>query len=79
MEPVTLLKPLKGIDNDLKANLKSCFLQDHPKFELIFSVADPDDPAVDLVTDLLSDFPHVDAKLMIGIDFFDRETSLQLN
>ncbi len=68
--PVTLLKPLKGFDTCLKENLESCFLQNYSKFEIIFSVATANDPAVPVVQHLLAKYPHVDAKLLIGKKYF---------
>ncbi|KAJ1564942.1 hypothetical protein HK096_005425, partial [Nowakowskiella sp. JEL0078] len=65
---VTVLRPLKGIDENLFENLESSFLQCYPhsKFEIIFSVASEDDPAIKIVKDLSKLYPEVDAKLIIG-------------
>jgi ceramide glucosyltransferase len=53
--PVSILKPLKGADNGLRENLKSIFQLDYPEYELIFSVADPADPAYELVRELITE------------------------
>ncbi|MBI3543628.1 MAG: glycosyltransferase [Deltaproteobacteria bacterium] len=65
-EPVSILKPLKGVDSGLRENLQSFFSLDYPKFELIFSVADARDPACRLIEDLMDKNPGVDARLIIG-------------
>ena len=57
------------MDASLEQNLESCFLQDHPQFEIIFSVADPNDPAVPVVKKLLMKYPKVDARLNVGKSF----------
>lgn len=64
--PVTILKPLKGADSDLKQNLETFFNLDYPKFELLFSVADPFDPAFDVACELIRKHPHVRARLITG-------------
>jgi ceramide glucosyltransferase len=63
--PVTIFKPLKGVDENLRQNLESFFTQDYPRFELIFGVNDDDDPAVEIVRNLISVYPHVPARLVI--------------
>ncbi len=67
-EGVTILKPLCGHDSGLEENLRSFFLLEHPRFELIFSVADPTDPAVSLVKRLRGRYPLVRSKLIIGAE-----------
>jgi ceramide glucosyltransferase len=68
--PVTVLKPLKGMDEELEENLRSFFHLDYPVFQLIFGVADPDDPAIDVVEKLQREFPDRDARLVIGCPAF---------
>jgi len=63
---VTIIRPLKGVDCNLYENLVSSFRQDYPNFEIIFSVASENDPAVKVVRNLMKIFPKVDAKLIIG-------------
>ncbi|GAA6016640.1 hypothetical protein JCM11491_006028 [Sporobolomyces phaffii] len=63
---VSILRPLRGLDTNLYENLEASFLQDYPKFEIIFSVAEPDDAAIPIVEELARLYPHVEAKLLIG-------------
>ena len=67
LPPVTVLKPLCGADPDLRANLETFFLQDHPEYELLFGVERPDDPAISVVTDLLAAYPHVRARVIAHV------------
>ena len=60
------MKPLKGIDEGLEENLRSFFQLDYPVFQLIFGVADADDPAIEVVQKLLREFPDRDAQLVVG-------------
>ncbi len=63
---VTVLRPLKGVDNNIRANLEASFLIQYPRFEVLFMVAEPADPVVGVVEELMQRYPHVDAKLLIG-------------
>ena len=68
--PVTIYKPLKGLDEGLEDNLRSFFRLDYPAFQLLFCVADHDDPAIPLVRRLLEEFPDQDARLIVGCPSF---------
>ncbi|ORX99571.1 hypothetical protein K493DRAFT_279503 [Basidiobolus meristosporus CBS 931.73] len=63
---VSILRPIKGVDYGLRENLTSSLKQDYPLFEVIFSIATPDDPAIDVVKDIIAEHQHVDARLIIG-------------
>jgi ceramide glucosyltransferase len=66
--PVSLVRLLCGIDNYAAETLLSTFELDHPRFEILFCVADTDDPVVSLIKDLIAAYPTVDARLLIGDD-----------
>jgi ceramide glucosyltransferase len=57
---------LKGIDNNLFENLESSFKQDYPNFEILLSVADEHDKALPVVRELISLYPNVNARVIIG-------------
>jgi len=63
--PVSILKPLKGLDPELYENLESFCLQDYPRFQLVCAVADPDDPAVAVVRRLQAAHPRADIELVV--------------
>ncbi|XP_022092844.1 ceramide glucosyltransferase-B-like [Acanthaster planci] len=63
---VSILKPLVGIEENLEGNLETFFTLDYPKFELLFGVHTPKDPARKVVESLMKRYPHVDAKLFVG-------------
>ncbi|KAG2190236.1 hypothetical protein INT46_006316 [Mucor plumbeus] len=65
-EGVSIIRPLKGVDLELEANLISSFIQNYPKFEIIFSVASEKDPAIKIVEKLKREYHHVDSRLIIG-------------
>jgi len=47
-----VLKPLHGLDRELQENIESFYLQDYPKYEILFSVHEEVDPAVAVVREL---------------------------
>jgi len=64
-EPISILKPLAGLDADLESNLRTVFEQDYPAFEILFAVREPDDPAAAIVEKLQQEYPHVTSRLLI--------------
>lgn len=57
--PVSILKPLKGVDADLKENLRSLYRIDYPDFEVILGTEDEHDPALALAMRVAAEFPHI--------------------
>lgn len=63
---VSILKPLKGLDDQLETNLESFFRLDAPNTELIFCAADPDEPALEVVRQLQARYPEVPSRIVVG-------------
>jgi ceramide glucosyltransferase len=55
--PVSILKPLRGVDPQMYESFRSHCMQDYPEYEIIFGVSEPEDPAVDAVQRLIREFP----------------------
>jgi ceramide glucosyltransferase len=66
--PVSLVRPLCGIDNYAKDTLRSTFELDYPRYEILFCVASARDPIVPLVEALMAENPGVTARLLTGDD-----------
>jgi len=58
LPPVSILKPLKGVDPEIYQSFRSHCLQDYPEYEIIFGVSDPNDPAIESVRQLQVEFPE---------------------
>ncbi len=54
--PVTILKPVRGLEKDLKNSLRSACLQDYPEYQVVYSVQDSNDPALPLLHEIQAEF-----------------------
>jgi ceramide glucosyltransferase len=63
--PITLLKPLCGLDFELYENLRSFCEQRYPEFQIVFGARDPDDPALAVVERLRREFPGLDVAVVV--------------
>ncbi len=57
--PVSILKPVHGRDPRFYEAIRSHAEQDYPEFEILFGVADPNDPALKDIARLQSEFPKI--------------------
>jgi len=63
--PISVLKPLRGADPRTYECLRSHCLQQYPEFEIIFGVAEANDPAVAKVERLQQEFPSRPIQLLV--------------
>jgi ceramide glucosyltransferase len=63
---VTILKPIKGVEPGLYANLASLAAQDYPDFEMLIGAEDARDPALTVARQVQHDFPAVRIKVFSG-------------
>ncbi len=66
--PVSVVRPLCGIDNYAADTLRSTFELDYPRCEILFCIADATDPVLPLVKGLIAAYPAIGARLLIGDD-----------
>lgn len=64
---VSILKPVKGMDDDSYDNFASFLCQEYSgKVQIIFAAASPDDPVIPLIRQLMNDFTNHDISLVIN-------------
>src|SRR5580704_10737627 len=74
--PVSLVRPLCGLDNYAADTLRSTFDLDYPHCEILFCVATANDPVVPLVEVLIAEHPSANARLLVGDDRVSRNPKL---
>lgn len=55
--PLSILKPVYGIDRDLERNLRSFCTQDYPDYQVVLSLQRADDPALPVLQRIERDYP----------------------
>lgn len=64
--PVSILKPVKGVDPEMYAAFASHCRQDYPSpYEIIFGVHTMQDPAVEAILQLQREFPEQDIRIAV--------------
>jgi ceramide glucosyltransferase len=63
---ISLLKPLKGLEENLEGCLRSFFEQDYPgPLEIVFASAQRDDPAMAVARKLATEYPKVTTRFVL--------------
>lgn len=62
---VSILKPLKGLDDNLFDNLSSFCTQDYPEYEIIFSLQDHNDPAFKVARKIRDKYPEKNISIIV--------------
>jgi len=69
LPPLSILKPLKGVDPEIWESFCSHCEQECPEFQIqiqmIFGVSDPADPAIEVVRKLQSKYPNREIELIV--------------
>jgi len=65
LPPVSVLKPVHGLEAQLKENIESFFRQDYPNYEILFAADEADDPALDVVREVCARYPHIRTRVLV--------------
>jgi ceramide glucosyltransferase len=65
LPPVSLIKPVHGLEPRLKENIESFFRQEYPNFEILFGADTADDAALEVVREVSARYPHVPSRIVV--------------
>jgi ceramide glucosyltransferase len=65
--PVSVLKPVRGLDPGAYDNLSSFCRQDYEEYEVLFAAADPHDPVIPVIEQIARESPPGRVRLITGV------------
>jgi ceramide glucosyltransferase len=65
LPPVSVLKPVHGLEARLRENIESFFRQDYPDFEILFAADEANDAALDVVRAACARYPHIRSRVLV--------------
>jgi ceramide glucosyltransferase len=66
LPPVTIFKPVHGMEEQLAANLESFFQQDYPDYEIIFGARDADNAAAKVAEEIRARYPQIPSRMIFS-------------
>jgi len=66
LPPISVLKPVRGLDREAYENYASFCKQDYPAYEILFAVSDADDPVLPVLEELTREHPERSIRVLIG-------------
>ena len=65
LPPVSVLKPVHGLEARLRENIESFFRQDYPDYEILFAADEADDAALEVVREVCARYPRIRARVLV--------------
>jgi ceramide glucosyltransferase len=65
LPPVSVLKPVHGLEARLRENIESFFRQDYPDYEILFAADTADDAALDVVREVCARYPQIRTRVLV--------------
>ena len=66
LPPVTIFKPVHGMEAQLEENLESFFQQDYPGFEIVLGARDANDAGLQLAEKIRRRYPQVKSRIVVS-------------
>jgi ceramide glucosyltransferase len=65
LPPVSVLKPVHGLEAQLSKNVESFFRQDYPAYEILFAADEGDDAALEVVREVSRRYPQIPCRILV--------------
>jgi len=65
MPPVSVLKPVHGMEARIQENIESFFRQNYAEYEVLFAADEPDDAALPVIREICARYPHIPSRILI--------------
>ncbi len=65
LPPVSLLKPVHGLEARLQENMESFFRLDYPEYEILFAADTEDNTALSVVRDVCARYPQIRTRVIV--------------
>jgi len=62
---VSMIKPVHGLEPQLRENIESFFRQEYPRFEILFGADSEDDLALQIIREVGARYPHVESRIIV--------------